>query len=163
MSVSLWELAAQYRAFLDEDISTEEDMQAFNDLIGGLEDDITTKCINIGYVIKTLRYEQDVLKAEEAALHAKRVVRENKEARLREYLLAMMRGTHTPVAEAVDIKVSIAKTPVALVFVDEGALPEEYWKQADPTVDRRALLAHVKDHPDCTFAMAEAGETVRIK
>ena len=41
--------------------------------------------------------------------------------------------------------------------------PEEYWKQADPTVDRRALLAHVKDHPDCTFAMAEAGETVRIK
>ena len=28
---------------------------------------------------------------------------------------------------------------------------------------RRALLAHVKENPECTFAMAEAGETVRIK
>ena len=163
MSVSLYELSEQYRAFLDEDIATEEDMQAFNDLVGGLEDEITVKCINLGYVIKTLRYEQDMLKAEEAALHAKRKTRENKEERLLMYLKAMMKGTNTPVAEAVDIKVSIAKTPVSLVFVDEGALPDEYWKQAEPTVDRRALLAHVKENPDCTFAMAEAGETVRIK
>ena len=163
MSVSLYEMAEQYRAFLDEDIATEEDMQAFNDLVGGLEDDIEIKCINIGYVVKTLRYEQDILKAEEAALYAKRKTRENKESRLLEYLKAMMKGTNTPVAEAVDIKVSIAKTPVALVFVDEGKLPHEYWKQADPTVDRRALLDHVKANPDCTYAMAEAGETVRIK
>ena len=163
MSVSLWELAEQYRALLDEDIGTEEEMHAFNARLGGLEDDITAKCVNIGYVVKTLRYEQDMLKAEEAELHRKRVVRESKEDRLREYLKAMMRATNTLVAEAVDIKVSIAKTPLALVFVDEGKLPAEYWRQADPTVDRRALLDHVKSNPDCDFALAEAGETVRIK
>ena len=163
MSVSLWELAEQYRALLDEDIGTEEEMHAFNARLGELEDDITAKCVNIGYVVKTLRYEQDMLKAEEAELHRKRVVRESKEDRLREYLKSMMRATNTLVAEAVDIKVSIIPTRVALVFVDEGKVPKKFFRQADPTIDRPTLLEHVKLHPGCKFALAEAGETVRIK
>lgn len=162
MSVSLYELKGAFREALELEVSGPEDAEAMIALIDEAANDIENKCINIGYVIKTLKYEQDILKAEEEELRAKRKVRENKVARLKDYVFQAMKETGLDKAEAVDIKVSIAKTPAHLVVLDETAVPEEFWK-VERSMMKRELLAYVKDNPDCDYAETASGETVRIK
>lgn len=166
MNVSLYELERQYQALLDFDVdpnAVAEDTEAWNSLMGELQDDIENKACNVAYVVRTMERKAELLKAEEDRLRAMRQVEQNKAERLRNYLLAAMQATGTPKVERVDIKVSLRKTAPSLVFVDEGNVPEHFWVAQDPKLDRRKLLAHVKENPDCTFAIAEAGETVTIK
>ena len=164
MKVSMYELTRQYQSLLDFDADpTVEDTDAWNALMGELQDNIETKAVNVGYVLRTIDRECELLREEEKRLAGMRHVKENKRERLRDYLLLAMQATGCERAEAVDIKVSRRKTAPALKWVDEGAVPETFYVPQDPKLDRRALLDHVKNNPDCKFAIAEAGETITIK
>ncbi|MEA3224362.1 MAG: siphovirus Gp157 family protein [Planctomycetota bacterium] len=172
MSVSLYKMTDEYRAFLDyESEPTVDDTEAWNALLGELTDDIETKIIHIGYVAKTLDYEAGILRAEEKALAAKRRVRENKITRLKEYAFDGLKAAGLPKAQAVDIMVSIAKTPASLklvsdddTLIDDGTVPPEFVK-TEKSIKRRELLAAVKENPDTYAGWAEAksGETLRIR
>ncbi len=41
--------------------------------------------------------------------------------------------------------VGLRATPAKAITTDESRIPEEFWKPRDPTLDRRALLAALKD------------------
>lgn len=165
MKVSMYELARQYQELLDEDPEdvTPEAMDDWNTRMASLTDEIEVKAVNIAYVLRTIDKECELIREEEKRLAERRRVKENKRTALRDYLLWAMQQTGCEKASTVDITVSRRKTPPALHWVDEGAVPDEFYIPQEPKLDRRALLAHVKEHPDCTFAIAESGETITIK
>jgi len=160
----MYELTRQYRALLEFDTDpTAEDTEAWNALMGDLQDDIQEKAINIARVLRTLEYEAQILRDEEKRLAEARHIKEAKYDRLKTYLRDAMIATNTQKAEIVGLSVSLRKTPLALVAVDEQQVPEEFWIPQLPKLDRRGLLEHVKAHPDCGFAVAASGQTVSIK
>lgn len=54
--------------------------------------------------------------------------------------------------------------PPKLVVVDESAIPSEFWKRADPTLDKKALTAALKDEKQVPGAqMSNGGETLAIR
>ena len=163
MGVSLYKLEGAFMEALRLEVEGPEDADAMIALIDEAAVDIENKCLGIGYVIKTLDYEAATLKEEEARLRDRRKVREGKIDRLKSYAFGALKLAGLDKAEAVDLKVSIAKNPPSLKILDEKAVPDEYWVKHDPTIDKPALKAFVKDHPECDYAWLESGESLRIK
>lgn len=59
--------------------------------------------------------------------------------------------------------ISLAKTAKKVELVDEQSLPAEYWKRAEPTVDRSALLAALKAGDVPGAELVDGGTSLRIR
>ena len=54
--------------------------------------------------------------------------------------------------------------PSGLAVNDEASIPSEWWKRADPTLDKRALLSALKDGATIPgVALSNGGETIAIR
>jgi len=59
---------------------------------------------------------------------------------------------------------SIKPTPPKVIVSDEAAIPTEYWKQRDPDLDKRALLAALKDGIEIPGAsLSNGGVTLQLR
>jgi hypothetical protein len=55
-------------------------------------------------------------------------------------------------------------TPPKVVVTDEALIPADFWKRPDPTLDRRALLAALKERQDIPGAtLSNGGETLAVR
>jgi len=59
--------------------------------------------------------------------------------------------------------ISLAKTAKKVEIVDEQSLPSEYWKRAEPKIDRSALLAALKIGSVPGAALVDGGTSLRIR
>lgn len=53
--------------------------------------------------------------------------------------------------------------PPSVVITDEAALPLGFWIQQEPKLDKRALLAHLKEGPVPGAELSNGGTTIAIK
>ena len=58
-----------------------------------------------------------------------------------------------------DFTASLRRTPPGLLVVDEGHIPEAFWKPQPPKLDRRALLAALKAGEEIRGAALDNGGT----
>jgi hypothetical protein len=58
-----------------------------------------------------------------------------------------------------DFTASLRRTPPGLLVVDEGHIPEAFWKPQRPKLDRRALLAALKAGEEIRGAALDNGGT----
>lgn len=60
--------------------------------------------------------------------------------------------------------VSRKKVPPGIVIVNEAEIPSEFWKPADPKLDRKALLDALKDRKQVPGAQLSNGaETIQVR
>lgn len=66
--------------------------------------------------------------------------------------------------EVAQATISRRPTPPKVVITDETAVPSQFWKRADPTLDKRALLAGLKDGLKVPGAeLSNGGETLSVR
>jgi len=61
---------------------------------------------------------------------------------------------------------TLSRRPVApgVVVTDEAEIPSEFWKRGDPKLDRKALLAALKDGQTIAgAALSNGGETISVR
>jgi hypothetical protein len=160
--ISLYELTAQQRELLEMDIEDEHDGQAMADLLNELAEDVETKATRVAYVIRQLEAEADTIRAEEERLRARRKVREHKVERMKQYLLDGMVAAGIRKAGDVNFTVSVRLGPPSLVVHNERAMPERYWIQPPPVLDKKALKQDLKDGRPIAGAELVQREHVRI-
>lgn len=87
----LYEISQQYIDFLSYlDANPDLPPEAIADTLEAIEGEFDLKADNIACIIKDLDAEAAAIKAEEAALKERRIAKENRADRLREYLAANM-------------------------------------------------------------------------
>jgi hypothetical protein len=160
--ISLYEMTAQQRELLEMDIEDEQDGQAMVDLLNELADDIEAKAARVAYVVRQLEAEAEAIRGEERRLRNRREVREHKIERMKEYLLDGMVAAGVRKAGDVNFTVSVRKSPPSLVVHSERAMPERYWIQPPPVLDKKALKQDLKDGRPIAGAELVQREHVRI-
>jgi hypothetical protein len=59
---------------------------------------------------------------------------------------------------------SLKSTPPKAEITDEAAIPSRFWKAQDPKLDKRAVLAALKDKEDVPGAvLSNGGQTIQVK
>ncbi len=89
-------------------------------------------------LVAALKSHIDELKQRHARI-AKRV--DTKRAAVEQAMVIAERKT----LELPTMTVTLKNRPKALVVVDESRIPAEYWRDRDPSLDRKALLDALKD------------------
>ena len=143
---SLYELSAGYASLLDayDSADTDEERNAFLDLLTDTEGNITEKAEQYARVIKNKTADAKALRAEAKRLTDMASAAENVVERMKKAMLECMKLTDTP-----EIKTSIGKwrtqqNPISCDVLDAEKVPQAYHVPQPDKIDKDALIKHYK-------------------
>lgn len=73
-----------------------------------------------------------------------------------------LEATDTKKIETPLATVSLSKTPATAIITDESSVPARFWKPQDPKLDKRAVLAALKEGDVPGAELSNGGVSVRI-
>ncbi len=130
-----------------------------SDRLDQLEMERDTKIENIALYIKNLTADAEALKAEKQSFAERQKAAENKAESLKKYLATYLAGQKFSTPR---VAISFRKTSSVNV-TDMTAIPKEYLKFADPTVDKNAIKAAIKAGTSVAGAEIVEGKSMSIK
>lgn len=166
MSLTLYELRADYMALLDHIDDEDWDTESLIEMLNEIESDITDKVVSVACVIKNEQAEADAIDAEIKRLTARKRARSNTIARLKDYAyLAMKEVGLKTVDTDPRFKISYQKNPVSIAIKDESLVPVEFRIPQPDAIDKKAALKALKDsgETECEWAVLQQTESLRIR
>jgi uncharacterized protein YoxC len=161
--MKLYELTQNYLNLqvLLEDETIGEDVinKALNEVDGEIED----KAENIAILIKNLESDAEGTKKEEDRLAVKRAALENRVKGLKIYLDTTMRAVNKLKFKTKLFSFNIQNNAPSVEVTDEKSIPKEYFVEQDPKLDRKALLAALKDGKEIQGATIKQTKSLRIR
>lgn len=158
---SLYELTGQmaYLLQLLEDPETEE--QVILDTMESIDSEIEEKADGYAKIIRMLMAEVDAIGSEIDRLSARKKAIGNHADRLKASLEQSMIFLDKRKFKTALFSFNIQKNPVTVNIV--GDVPEEYLIPQEPKVDKKAIIAFVKEHGDTDYAQLIQSESLRIR
>lgn len=155
MSISLYELSANYIAAIDlfTDPEQEIDQQTVIDTMELLDGDLEEKLISVGKFILSIENQIDGIAQAEKRMADRRRALTNKADWLREYLKNSMQHTGKTKLAASDLALSLAKLPPSVVIDDIALVPQKFFEPQAPKLNKAAI----KQAGGCPGARVESG------
>lgn len=161
--MKLYELAENYlnlqELLENEEIDQELIVNALDEVGGELED----KAENIAKLIKTLEVDINGYKTEEKRLTDKRKSLENRVKSLKEYLDSAMKITGKTKFKGQLFSFNIQKNTPSVNILDDELIPEKYFIEQVPVLDKKSLLADLKNGEEISGAEIKQTESLRIR
>lgn len=158
--MNLYTLSTNYQQILS---LIEDGAEGLDDTLESLEDAIEDKLENIGKVIKTIDAEAAGLKAEETRLADRRKSLEANTKRLKQYAEQSMLDAGIKKSKGQLFTFSIQKNPPSVDIVDESLIPEIFFDQPKPVLNKKLLLGELKNGFEYEGVQLKQGESLRIK
>ena len=161
--MKLYELTQNYQNLLDlldnELIPQDEITAALN----GLEGEFDLKCENIAKLMKSIEPDINGLKEEEKRLSNRRKVLENRVINLKQYLTDSMRAIGREKIKGSIFTLSFGKCPPCAYISNLSLLDNIYFIPQDPTVDKKLVLADLKNGMKVLGAELKQETSLRIR
>ena len=152
---TLYEIDERIKALVDEETGEIRDFEAFYAL--GME--LSDKRENIAMWIKDLLAEAQMYKAEIQSLERRKSLAEHKADNLKKYLAANLNGEKFKTSK---VECSFRKSESVNV-TDISAIPEIYLKYSEPTADKTAIKAAIKEGKEIAGAELVTKNNLQIK
>ena len=163
MAFKLYELTQQYQEILNLINEYETDDPAILDTLEAIDDAIDDKLTSAAYIIKTLQAESKALKDEEDRLAKRRKVRDNNAARLKEYIQNALEATGRTKIDGGSITLRLQNNPPSVLIRDDKAIPGHYLIERQPDIDKKGILADLKEGIEVEGAELKQGKSLRIQ
>lgn len=161
--MKLYELQQSYlnlqELLENADIPQEVIIKALDEVGEQLEE----KAENIAKLIKTLEVDITGFKEEEKRLADQRKVLENRVKNLKEYLDGAMKATGKLKFKGKLFSFNIQKNPPSVDIINEKSIPSEFFIEQQPLLDKKALLAALKEGKEIEGATIKQTESLRIR
>ncbi len=139
----LYELTEDYLAVMDMLQDDTIDIETIMDTLEGIEGEIEQKADNYAKIIRMLKGEIDVLKAEEERINSRRKTVENNVKRLEKSLERSMIVIDKKKFKTSLFSFSIQKNPPTVAVIgDADDIPREFYIPQEPVLDKRSLLKY---------------------
>ncbi|MES1053547.1 siphovirus Gp157 family protein [Bacillus thuringiensis] len=148
----LFDLTNNYRE-LQMMIEDGVDPSALEDTLQAIEESIQDKAQNIALLIKNLEADTEAIKLEEKRLAERRRAVENNCKNLKDYLYQQMTL----------LEVKRIKGTIVTDIAEDAIVPPEYMIPQPPKIDKKSLLAAVKDGMQWDGITLKQSEGVRIR
>ena len=131
--------------------------------LDSLEMDFTAKAENVAKFIRGEEAESIAYAAEAKRLIGKANARTNKAKQLKQYLQECMERLGLKTVKGELLKVALQNNPPSVEVFDEAAVPQQFWMESDPTLDKKALLVALKAGDKVAGVNLKQSESVRIR
>lgn len=165
-NLTLFALAAEYRALAEKLADMECDPQVIADTLEGESGALETKAANVVMVARSLEALAGAIKAEEESMAARRKALDKRAGWLREYVLQSMQACGMQKIEAPQFRISVRANPEAVDVFDAAQVPAAFMRQPEPpppAIDKTAIKKALAAGQDVPGARLVRGHRLEIK
>lgn len=159
---TLYELTDDYRQLLDMLEDDTIDQEVLADTLEAVGGEIEVKAEGCAKIIRELEGSVDTISNEIARLQERKSVKLNNIQRIKSYLELAMIETGKKKFKTDLFGFNIQKNPPSVIIDNEEGIPEEYWVEQAPKLDKTALKKWLKENRE-DFAHLEQSESLRIR
>lgn len=156
----IYELTDAYQQIIT--LMEEGDAVDLADTLESIEEALEVKLENTAKVIRTIEAEAAALKAEEDRLKKRRSVLENNADRMKQYIFEAMQTTGKERLKGVHVTLRLQNNPPSVRMINDKAIPAHYLVEQSPTVDKKAVLADLKNGIAVEGAELKQDKSLRI-
>lgn len=139
------------------------DEEVFAEAIAKNEMDLADKLEGYAMVMKNIESDIDGLKTEEKRLADRRKPMESKIAYMKKAMQDAMSSTNEKKIKGEKFTFTIQKNPPSLNLVDESLIPKEFFVEVAPSIDKKAIMEHLKAGSHVPGTQISQGESLRIR
>lgn len=160
---TLYELTETYQELLSMALDPETDLEALADTMEAVDGEIEVKADGYAKVMKELKAIADARKAEaKRLLDGAKSVEANID-RMKSALESAMRLTGKTKFKTALFSFGIQKNIPSVSILDESKIPEQFLIPQSPKIDKRAIMAALKDGEHYEWAEVVQTESLRIR
>ena len=160
--MKLYEITGEILELLTMAEDLELDQKMIRDTMEGLDFEFEEKAEAYAKVVKTLEMDITGLDTEIQRMTKKKTTIKNNIDRLKRSLEGAMIATGKRKFKTPLFGFGIQKNPPSLNVLDESKIPEEFWIEQQPKLDKKAALAYVKENK-VDWAELSQTESLRIR
>lgn len=158
---SLYGLTENYRQLLD--IADQLDSEVFDDTLQAIDDSIEDKVENTVKLIKSLEANSVAFDTQIREFQERKKATNNKVVRLKEYLKDELLKIDKRSVKGDLFSVAIQKNNVSLSIEDETYIPEGFYVEQEPKLDKKQLLKEIKEGLEVPGVELKQSESIRIR
>ena len=158
--MNLYSLSAAYQQIQN---MIEDGQEGLSDTLESLNDAIEDKAVGYGKIIRNLESQAKAIKDEEERLTDRRRSLEINVKRLKESLEQAMFDVDMKKIKTDLFSFNIQKNPPSVNIIDPAGIPTVYFIEQDPVLNKKAILADLKNGIEIPGAEIKQGESLRIK
>lgn len=165
-SVSLYNLAAEYRAAADKLADLEIDPQTVSDTLEGMAGELEAKGVAVVMAARGMEAMAASIKAAEQEMAERRKRLEKRAEWLREYVRGAMEHTGLKRIECPHFVISLRANPESVDVFDAAQVPAQYLKTPEPppaAPDKTAIKQALKDGVDVPGARLVRGQRLEVR
>lgn len=159
---TLYELTDEYLELLEMAQDETLDQKTITDTLEGVDFEFEDKADGYVKVVKTLEGDVAAIDKEIERLTAKKKTIKNNISGIKKNLENAMLLIGKRKFKTLLFSFGIQKNPASVVIDDESRVPEEFWKQREPELDKKALSAYLKEN-EVEWAHLSQTESLRIR
>lgn len=160
--MTLYELTGQLLELLEMAEDKDTTPEALADTMEAIQMEMEEKADGYAKIIQTLQADASGLKEEIDRMDKRKKAIESNISRLKRSLQEAMAATGKTKFKTQLFSFSIQKNAPSLDVVDEGLVPEEYRIKQPDKIDKRGILAYIKEHGPTEWATIKQTESLRI-
>ena len=160
--MKLYEITGGILELLTMAEDLELDQKMIRDTMEGLDFEFEEKAEAYAKIIKTLEMDITGLDTEIQRMTKKKATIKNNIDRLKRSLEGAMIATGKRKFKTALFGFGIQKNPPSLNVLDESKIPDEFWIEQQPKLDKKAVLAFVKENK-VDWAELSQTESLRIR
>ena len=161
--MNLYELTENYRNLQELLDNPEIDQEIITNALDEVGEQLEEKAENIAKLIKTLEVEVNGYKTEEKRLADRRKTLENRITGLKSYIDAAMKATGKKKFKGQFFSFNIQKNPPSVNITDSTLIPKEYYIEQEPVLDKKTVLAELKNGVIVPGTELKQTESLRIR
>ena len=161
---SLYLVANEYKQIESRLMESDADEQTIKDTLEAVAGDFEDKAKAVSAVVRNMDAFIEQMKEAKRELDDRIKAFENRQERLRNYLLDNMKRTGITKIESPYFTIALKKNPPSVIIEDEGEIDGKWWKHKTvSSIDKQRIKDALLAGDDVPGAKLESGERVEIK
>ena len=160
---SLYELTGEMLTLMEMASDPDVDEQTLADTMESVNYEIEDKADGYAKIIQALKAQEEGLKGEIERLQNRKRVIGNNIDRMKRNLEESMRAVGKTKFKTDLFSFGIQKNPASVNILDESKIPSEYLIAQEPKIDKKGIIAFVKEHGNTEYAELAQSESLRIR
>lgn len=161
--LKLYEIAEEYMQLCEIAEDTDVDAQVFKDTLAGIEAELEVKADAYAVILTNLDNDVEKIDKEIERLTKMKKTLKSRSDFLKKNLTNTMLLMDKKKFKTDIHSYSIQKNAPSLNILNEAKIPEKYMIAQEPKLDRKMLLADVKENPEAFKDIAETKQTENLR
>ena len=160
---TIYEIADKYK-FIQQLIEDGAPEEAFVEALNAIDGELAEKLENYASVMKNIESDIAGIKAEEGRLAERRKTMENSIKRMKENMQFTMETAGEQKLKGEKFTFTVQKNPPSLKVLDDAVIPPQFISVEEVrNIDKKAILAELKNGVEISGVEIQQGESIRIR